>query len=89
MKLRVIVAGYHKRTTLKDIADKEANQSPADIMKQFVNEKYVPWIATNLPTADYKIDEYDANGFVIDFTYEDDANVFRRRIGGRPISEQE
>lgn len=89
MKLRVNVAGYHKRTTLKDIADKEAGQTPADIMKQFVDEKYVAWISANLPTADFQIEACDANGFIIDFTYEDDANVFRRRIGGRPISEQE
>jgi hypothetical protein len=87
MKLRVNVAGYHKRTSLKDIADKEDSQNPDDIMQQFVGERYLPWIATNLPTADFIIDAYDANGFVIDFTYEDDAKVFARRVGGRPTGE--
>ena len=70
--------------SIAGIAAANPSYSELDATKHFVLQKYGDWIDANMPHAqhEYLIDVPCTEWFDVDFTYQDDAEEFRTKIGG-------
>ncbi|UXS04520.1 hypothetical protein [Agrobacterium tumefaciens] len=84
MKLRVYIAGRYRKYEIPAIRAANPSYNELDATKHFVEEKYGAWISENMDNAthEYLIENVCVDYFDIDFTYKDDAEEFRKLLGG-------
>lgn len=52
--------------------------------EQWIAGKFGTWISENIGN-DFTITDANSNGFLVEFTYEDDADDFLRKLGGYQV----
>ena len=84
MKLRVYIAGRYRKYDIPTVRAANPSYNELEATKHFVDEKYGEWISTNMENAahEFLIENVCADYFDINFTYQDDAEEFRTRLGG-------
>lgn len=84
MKLRVYIAGRYRKYDIPTVRAANPSYGELEATKHFVDEKYGEWISTNMENAahEFLIENVCADYFDINFTYQDDAEEFRTRLGG-------
>lgn len=84
MKLRVYIAGRYRKYDIPAIRAANPSYDELEATKHFVDEKYGEWISANMENAahEYVIENTCPEFFDINFTYQDDAEEFKKIIGG-------
>lgn len=84
MKLHMDIPRGYRDTRIATLQQQYPDWDELQIVARFADDLYGAWIRTNI-SDDFAIVEVTENNFRIDFTYEDDANAFRRQIGGQIV----
>jgi len=92
MKVILDIAGGYRRGELNEWFNQERGHAVGDAdartaaITKWAQNRYGAWLDAN-GHSDYAITDVTDTSFAIDFTYEDDADNFRRNIGGRIVEE--
>lgn len=86
MKIQMEIANGYKNGRIAQIAERDTKLNRVQATEQFVEAMYGAWIDENLGT-DFAIQNVTEQSFVVDFTYEDDALAFQKRLGGKQLVE--
>lgn len=87
MKIHMDIANGYRDTKIAKLKLDNPNWTPKQATTRFIEDVYSEWIKANLGNDFVICDDVNEKNFRIDFTYEDDANAFRRQIGGRVVED--
>lgn len=87
MKIQYEIAGGHKRgpNGLNDYIKANPGLPQNEAASQWVNGKFGAWIKDNITETEFAITDVTTNGFIVDFTFQSDADDFRKQLGGREL----